>query len=341
VKNERNKLKLTTKKRLRSLVQKNTVYVAIVVVIILFLVGATLSFHFQKTGEHTEPKAAIIDQLSSFTLTDTSRYVNQTLMNATRTLLLTHFPEVDYYSDNATVDNYRNLPSEGYKLIIWRAHSALNNESQFVAISASDIIIPNLTDYDQWKANGELEGCNISGDPRLYLAITPKFITEVMSGRFVDTVIIFMSCNGLKEGYTKTAEALQEKGAKAIVSWNGWIENPNNDEATALLLNYLFGENDTIQQAVDKIPEQSSIFGPSRLSFFPANNETAQYRIPNYNKKTTTNNEWFGSMFTMQNAEAEPSDRASHEPEADSVKFLGVLAASKLSKTTEYEEVPP
>jgi hypothetical protein len=303
------------------------------IVVILLLIGAALSFYHQQSSG---PKAAIIDQLSSSKLTSSSRNVNQTFIDAATALLYTRFPEVDYYSDNATVDNYKNLPSDGYKLIIWRVHSALD-ESGYVAISTSEN--NGTSDYPQYS-NGELTLCDILGDPRMYFAITPKFVTEVMSGRFDDTVIILMSCNGLKEGHTKTAEALEEKGARAIISWDGWIENPNNDGATALLLNYLINENNTIQQAVNKIPQQQSTLGPSELRYFPTSNETADYRIPNCNEKTATTNARVRTMPNLQQTEAERTNCANHEP-VDSAKLLGVSTALKRSEIADYEAAPP
>ncbi|MGD0027307.1 MAG: hypothetical protein ABSC91_00010 [Candidatus Bathyarchaeia archaeon] len=323
----------------KSLVSKRTIYIGATIVFILIVVVATLSFYLQKPIS-TTPKAAIIDQLSSSYLTSSSRSVNQTFINETRTLLYTHFPEVDYYSDNATVDNYKNLPSDGYKLIIWRAHSAKDESGKFIAISTSEN--NGTSDYPQYS-NGELTLCYIQPDPTFYFAITPKFITEVMSGRFDDTVIILMTCNGLEGGYTKTAEALEEKGAKAIISWDNWIEASNNDGATALLLNYLINENNTIQQAVAKIPQQppSPFGGPSQMKFFPTSNETAAYRIPNYNEKATISNAWPAGMPTLQNVDAEGSNRANHEPEVDSAKLLDVSIALKRSRIAGYEELHP
>ena len=322
----------------RSLAQKKTIYIAVTAVIILFLLGFGLSLFLQQPPRASVPKAAIIDQLSSSMLTSSSRYPNQTLIDSARTLLYTRFPEVDYYSDNATVDNYKNLPAEGYKLIIWRAHSAIDESGKYIAISTSEN--NGTADYPQYS-NGELTLCDILGDPRLYFAITPKFISQVMNGRFNDTVIILMSCNGLKEGYTETARALQEKGAKAIISWDGWIENPDNDETTGLLLNYLINESDTIQQAVDKIPQQQSAQGPSRLHFFPGDTETAGYQIPNYNNKTVATRVWFHSALTVTNTEAERDNLANHEPEVDSAMLPGVSAASKRSRTTDFGELRP
>lgn len=323
---------------MRSLAQKKTIYIAVTAVIILFLLGFGLSLFLQQPTRASVPKAAIIDQLSSSMLTSSSRYPNQTLIDEARALLYTRFPEVDYYSDNATVDNYRNLPSEGYKLIIWRAHSALDESGKFIAISTSEN--NGTADYPQYS-NGELTLCDILGDPRLYFAITPKFISQVMTGRFNDTIIILMSCNGLLEGYTGTAKALQDKGAKAIISWDGWIENPNNDNATEHLLNYLINESDTIQQAVGKIPQQESALGPSRLQFFPGDIETAGYQIPNYNNKTVATSDWFYSALTMRNTEAERDNLANHEPEVGSAMLPGVSAALKRSRIAGYEELRP
>lgn len=316
----------------------NMTLISVAIAILAVLVLAAY-FSGLYPNQQSQPKAAIIDQLSSSTLTSHSRYVNQTFIDVAKGLLYTHFSEVDYYSENATVDNYENLPASGYKLIIWRAHSALDLESKLIAISTSETYASFSGDHDEF-ANGRLTLCNITDDPRLYVAITPKFIAEAMNGEFHDTVIILMNCNGLREGYAKTAEAFEEKGAKAFISWDGWIENPNNDQAATLLLKYLISENNTIQQAVDKIPQQQSMLGPSKLRFFPTSNETADYRIPSYNEKTATSNAWLGAMLSLRQTEAERSNCAHYEL-VDSAKALGVSTALKRSRITDYEAAPP
>jgi hypothetical protein len=324
----------------KSLVSKRTIYIGATIIVILIAVAGTLSFDLQKPISST-PKAAIIDQLSSSDLTSSSRYVNQTFVDTTTTLLHKYFPEVDYYQNNATVDNYEKLPSEGYKLIIWRAHSALD-PSGYVAISTTqNNVTSNSPEYESLYRDGSITLCDIEGDPTLYWAITPKFVLETMSGRFEGTVIILMSCNGLESGYTKTAEALEGKGAKAIISWDNWIEASNNDGAAAQLLNYLINESNTIQQAVAKIPQQQSPLGPSQMRFSPTSSETADYRIPNYNEKATVSNAWYGGMPTFRNVDAEGSNRANQEPEVGSAKSLDASIALKRSRTTGYEELHP
>ena len=262
---------------------KRLIYVAIAIMAILILTGF---FLYRYPNQPSQPKAAIIDQLSSSQLTETSRFPNQTFVKTAKELLYKRFPEVDYYSDNATVDQYKSLSSSSYKLIVWRAHSALNLENKYIAISTSEKY--DSTKYNQYSAD-QLTLCNITGDPNLYFAITPKFIEECMIGKFQDTVIIFMSCNGLKQEYTKTAETFVKKGARAWISWNGWIDPSDNDHAITLLLDYLINKNNTISEAVYKIPSYFSFYGPSKLDYYPRP-EVANYRIPNYKDANIASN---------------------------------------------------
>jgi hypothetical protein len=258
--------------------KKTLVYAALIITIIILPTVFVLQF---LTSRPNRPKAAIIDQLSSSHLSPTSQYPNQTFIDLAKSLLSQRFDTIDYYSDNASVENYKQLPSRGYKVIIWRAHSALDLDSKYVAISTSERELQ--TSYDQYIQNGQLTLCSITGDPYLYYAINPRFIREVMNGRFEDTVIIMMSCNGLKTEYNETAAAFRDKGAKVLISWDGWISSANNDDATAHLLNYMIAENNTVSDAVSKIQEYSSPdFGPSTLHYSPVVPAASNYHIPDY-----------------------------------------------------------
>ena len=264
---------------------KRLVYIAIAIMALLIFTGFFLNYH---PNQASQPKAAIIDQLSSSELTETSRFPNQTFIETAKEMLYRRFPEVDYYSDNATVDQYESLSSSSYELIVWRAHSALNLEKEYIAISTSEKY--DSTKYNQYSAD-QLTLCNITyDDPELYFAITPTFVEECMSGRFEDTVIIFMSCNGLKQRYTKTAEAFVEKGVRAWISWDEWIYASDNDQAITLLLDYLINKNNTISEAVHKIDSYSSLlYGlPSTLRYYPR--QAADYYIPDYNSDNIGNN---------------------------------------------------
>lgn len=260
---------------------KKFAYIAATVIIILILAGMIFYFF---PSQPTQPKAAIIDQLNSSELTNSSRYSNQTFIEATKELLYQCFSIVDYYSDNATVDQYKTLPSLGYKLIIWRAHSALD-PNNYVAICSSEKYVPGK--YTQYSAN-QLKLCNITGDPNLYFSITPDFVKECMNGRFEDTVIVLMSCNGLKSGYYKTAETFIEKGVKAFISWNEWIASSGNDAGITLLLQHLISENKTIGTAVDEIPIYYA-YAPCKLDYYPKTSNVANYYLPNYKQNNLSN----------------------------------------------------
>jgi hypothetical protein len=257
--------------------------IAIITIILL----ASIFFYFHP-NQPSQPKAAIIDQLSSSQLSAGSQHKNETFVKEVKELLYKRFSEIDYYSDNATVDQYSRLSSLGYKLIVWRVHSALDPEN-YVAICSSEKYDPihDPRKYEQYSGD-QLKLCNITGDPYSYFAITPYFIKECMSGRFEDTVIILMSCNGLKQGYYKTAETFIEKGVKVFISWDGWIDPSDNDHATALLLDYLINKNNTINEAVGNIPQYfSPFYDSSKLDYYPL--EVGNYHIPNYKQTNITN----------------------------------------------------
>jgi hypothetical protein len=273
---------------------KRLIYVTTASIIILILIGTILYFC---PHQPSQPKAAIIDQLSSSQLAEPIRHRNQTFINTTKQLLYKRFSIVDYYSDNATVEQYKGLSSQDYKLIIWRAHSALDLNSKYIAISTSDKY--GSKNYDQYLENGQLTLCNITGF--LYFGITPKFVEELMSGRFEDTMILLMSCNGLKQEYYKTAETFEEKGVKVFISWDGWIGPSDNDNAIAHLLNYLINKNDTVSEAVDKIPIfYSSELGLSRLHYYPLDPEVANYRIPDYRQNNVSSNVGFMILTVLR-----------------------------------------
>jgi hypothetical protein len=276
---------------------KKLIYVAVALASILILTSMTL-YIFSR--QPSQPKAAIIDQLSSSQLIGDARCPNQTFVETAKSLLSQRFSEVDYYSDNATVDQYRLLASLGYKLIIWRAHSALALESNFIAISTSERNSPQNHDrYLTYLNSVQLILGNVSDSVNYYLEITPKFIVECMNGRFEDTVIVLMSCNGLKSGYYQTAETFIQKGVKAFISWDRWIGSSDNDDGITILLQRLITENKTISTAVDGISYDSS-FGPCNLHYYPDTSEVSNYTIPDYRQNNLAANTMFAAMPSLK-----------------------------------------
>ncbi|MGA3191917.1 MAG: hypothetical protein ABSD73_05315 [Candidatus Bathyarchaeia archaeon] len=260
---------------------RKPIYAAVALMVILI---PAIYFYSASLSQPAEAKAAIIDQLGSSKLDDLIRDENQTFIESASELLYKRFSIVDYYSDNATVEEYSKLASAGYKLILWRAHSALDLNSKYIAMSTTDKY--GSISYDQYP-DGSLTLVNITGDPTLYFGITPTFIEKVMSGTFQDTVIVLMSCNGLQQGYLKTAQAFEAKGARVIISWDNWVSTSDNDYAASLLLQHLIDENNTVSAAVGKLWPFPSEFGWARLVYDPVS--AGNYLIPDYRKNDSTN----------------------------------------------------
>ncbi|MGB6874376.1 MAG: hypothetical protein WBE46_09690 [Dehalococcoidia bacterium] len=198
-------------------------------------------------------KAAIVDQLSTFQENE------QFIANVTRELEDYGF-EVDLYQgDEITVEFYRELPTHGYKLIIFRAHSGILAQDGEVILrtvlftneeySESDYYLEQI--YDQLVMGRAGEGC-----PMMF-GITPEFVSAKsvvgqatdMKGRFDDTVIIMMGCSGIY--LTDLAQAFVDKGASVYLAWDRSVELYYVDEATLYLIGQLCSEKATIKEAVD------------------------------------------------------------------------------------------
>jgi hypothetical protein len=135
----------------------------------------------------------------------------------------------------------------------------------------------------------------------MYFGITPDFVKECMDGRFEETVIIFMSCNGLNLDYLKTAEAFINKGVKAFISWNGWIDPSDNDHEVALLLDYLIGQNNTIYEAINKTARYNNpLYGWSKLDYYPKESEVRDYRIPDYRQNNVGSSAEFAAIAVFR-----------------------------------------
>ena len=211
-------------------------------------IAVAISLDFFRSSEPEVYKAALVDQLS---LT----FPNQSFVGNVTEILEQAGYTVDYYpGEEVTVEFYKNLPTHGYKLIILREHSSATviQGKEFVE---SPLALFTSEPYSQTKYISEqLSGHLIIAyypmpETSYYFAIWPKFVTANMEGRFRNTIIVTMGCEGLTN--TKMAEAFIEKGAKAYISWSQSVSASHTDQATIYLLQSLLTENQTIEQAVE------------------------------------------------------------------------------------------
>jgi hypothetical protein len=195
-------------------------------------------------GPAAAPRAAIVDQLS---LTQPNPAFAETATD----LLEQAGYAVDYYpGEEVTVEFYRYLPTWGHELIIFRVHSAQGREdgqlADWVTLFTADSY--DATWYRSEQAQHSLSRVSYQEHGPKYFGIMPGFIRSSMEADFPDTTIIIMGCDGLRSD--KIAEAFVQRGAKAVVAWDGLVSSAHTDAATERLLQYLLIDELTLQEAI-------------------------------------------------------------------------------------------
>jgi hypothetical protein len=225
---------------------------AIAVAAIFVSVLVVLSLRSGQSEESTPivpsagPRAAIVDQLA---LTQ----ANPEFVQTTTDLLEQAGYTVDYHSgEEITVEFYRKFPSVPYDLIIFRVHSALGRENgqpaDWVTLFTADAYRESWY-VDEQKTRRLSKVSYYEGGPS-YFGIMPGFIKSSMKGDLRGATVVLMGCDGLA---TETiAEALVDRGAKAVVSWSGLVSGDHTDVATEALLRHLVTEGLPLREAVDK-----------------------------------------------------------------------------------------
>jgi hypothetical protein len=195
---------------------------------------------------NTGPRAAIVDQLS---LTQP----NPTFVDAATEILKDAGYAVDYHpGEEVTVEFYRTFPAQPYDLIIYRVHSALGRENgepaDWVTLFTSDSYHESWYLDEQKSRRLSKVSYYENGPP--YFGIMPAFVRSSMKGDLEGSTVVLMGCDGLA---TETiAKALVDKGAKAVVSWNGLVTGNHTDAAAEQLLRHLATEGLPLKEAVEK-----------------------------------------------------------------------------------------
>jgi hypothetical protein len=251
------------------------IFTALILIVVVFSAYFGYSLLSQPQNqtlsqESSQPKAAIVDQLS---LT----FPNQTFIETATNILRQAGYVVDYYpGEEVTVEFYKNLPTHGYSIIILRVHSSAAElrAGEFVetpvGIFTAEQYSQSRYVYEQLTDQLVIASYTMP-QPPYYFAIVPKFVTSSMKGTFKNTVIIMMGCEGLNN--TKMAEAFIQKGAKAYIGWKGSVLASHTDTATISLLQHLITEKQTIKKAIENTIKE---VGPdptynSQLTYYPLN----------------------------------------------------------------------
>ena len=241
----------------------------------VFIVSCLLIYTMLNTGDQKNVdgtaimKAAIVDQLS-----DSSP--NQTFVETSKSLLKNASFNTYYYSKAAIdVNFFRNLPSRGFRLIILRVHSAINEQSDllvfFTAEPFSDSAAGTTYLSDFLCNPPRLVRARMYEGAEPFFGITPAFI-ESMKGEFNHTIIMMMGCTGLEPNHISMAQALIKKGAEVYIGLDGLVSPSYTDHATTKFLQKLLTENKTIQNAVIETNSevQPDPVYKSKLAWYPS-----------------------------------------------------------------------
>jgi len=246
------------KKRGRRRITEALGYLALITVIILI---TSLYYSQRAAKESVKPEAsvsqaAIVDQLGAI-------YPNQDfIQEAYEDLTSAGLKVRIYMHDEVTTDFYRYLPSRGYKIIVLRVHSALPLKElvrRSYPIKGEPVFLFTNEPYDKNRYLSEqltdqIVQVQVTNSSPSYFGIGPEFVKQSMTGRFPRTLIILSGCAGL---YSRDlADALIDRGASAIVSWNVLVELSQTDRAIAFLLKELCVEQLNVKQSIERTMSQ-------------------------------------------------------------------------------------
>jgi hypothetical protein len=224
----------------------------------------------QAPNSSTEPaKAAIVDQLSS--LQPNEAFISE----VTQQLQDYGFEEVNIYrGNNVTVELYKKLPSCGYKLIIFRAHSGLlGSEGQTIPRTCLFTNEPySEREHVAEQLSDQLAMARIDEHHPWVFGIGDEFVTQSMEGQFDNTVIIMMGCATLS--LDDLAQAFIGKGASTYLGWDASVDLDYVDGATAYLTEQLCIKKVTVGEAVTNT---MNVIGPdpkyhAELNYFSLQN---------------------------------------------------------------------
>jgi hypothetical protein len=244
-----------------------------IALVILILVLPGLAFYDgcsappseSRNDNNAQLKAAIIDQL--YTLQPNQAFIDQTVE-----VLNDYGFEVDVYSGNeVTVDLYRKLPSYGYKLILFRAHSGImGSEGQLIKRTFLFTSEPySETEHFKEQLLDQLAKARIDENHPFLFAISTKFIDRSMEGQFAHTAIIMMGCSCLY--IDDMAQAFIKKGASTYIAWDASVSLSYTDGAIAALVEKLCSEGLTVGQAVAETMNEKGLDPDYRavLKYYP------------------------------------------------------------------------
>lgn len=184
-------------------------------------------------------KAALIDALyNSYPNVEFTESVNKSLR-------LAGFKVDIHQGEEVTVDFLKNLQN-GYKLIIFRMHSALSNDNELFLFTAE----PYSTEkYVQEQYFRIVKKAYATDDSQPVFAVNWGFIKKCMTEKFKDTLIVLMSCDSAND--PQLLKEFVNQGAIGCVGWNGPVLLAHSDRAVSHFIEALYLRKLSLNEALN------------------------------------------------------------------------------------------
>jgi hypothetical protein len=205
------------------------------------LIETNIIFAPKYSPDKPRPLAAIIDQLD-----------NSIPNKLHQQRILKYFEiagyDVDVYTTkDITIDFYKKLPSMNYEFIYIRTHSVEDVKSEkstllftdekydinkYIPEQLSGQIWRGIPIYDQLIIDEMMK--NDQALDETYFMIGSKFIDELATGKFPQSVIIIGGCESLRSH--DLGQSFIDRGASSIIGWDSTINSIENDRVMLALM---------------------------------------------------------------------------------------------------------
>jgi hypothetical protein len=172
-----------------------------------------------------------------------------------------------FQGDSVTVDLLRNIG--GYELVVLRLHSGVHTDNFLYLFSAEP--------YTEFKYVTEQlsrvvrKAYTFDEDDPPVFALNSVLLGASSPKGLSGSTIILMGCNGTGDSYS--IERYFERGAKAYVAWDGYVDISHSDEVILELLRDLYSRGLNLEAAVKKVTNEigPDPFHGSSLKYYVSN----------------------------------------------------------------------
>lgn len=219
-------------------------------------------------------RAAIVDQLSvHYPSSEFTAIVDGMMRQAGF--------KVDVYGpERVTVNLYGALPTNGYRLVVFRVHGGVSEDMEGRPVGLFTTEPYSEMQYSLEQLSDLVGSAQAFNSSEPVFAVTPKFIREKSVMDYDGAVIVLTGCYGLYS--RELPEAFLDRGASVVIGWDRLVSMGHTDEAMLVLLRMMLIERMSIGEAVEATMRE---VGPdpdygSVLSYYPL--EKSSLKIPEF-----------------------------------------------------------